>query len=418
MQEIGLVSGTNDPGSAWRSAVPLVSTRQLESRITMRTNKGSVTLGEDEAMALTGSRRALIDGTEVILVGEDTSAVPSEEITGRIVLVRGDLTARSEERREDIFEARPAAVITMVDDQAIITRLRESRDTERLSLQSEESNRLEAYVTDAAMEAALPEGEWQALSRAVSQRRPGFAELEATIAIDARASRREFVSSNVISLLPGTVRGAGAVLVLAHWDHLGECAPGTPDPICNGAIDNASGLAAMLELAARLKANGPHERDIYFLATSAEESGLLGAKAFIATPPVPLDTIVAAFNFDTSAVAPSGSSVGFVGEGRTTLDAIIRETLREGGRDLGNRDFAESFVRRQDGWVFLEEGVPTVLLSTAFSSEIVLGPYLAETYHRPGDSGERMELGGAIDDVLLHEELIRKVANTALFPAQ
>ena len=173
----------------------------------------------------------------------------------------------------------------------------------------------------------------------------------------------------------------------------------------------------MLELARRLSATGPHDRDIYFLATSAEESGLLGARSFVEAPPVPLDTIVAAFNFDTVAVAPAGSPIGFIGEGRTPLDGIVRDVLDAARRDLGDQELAAQFVRRQDGWVLLDEGVPAVLLSTTFGSEEVLTRYLSGDYHRPSDEVGIIELGGAIDDLLLHEELIRRVANTSLYSA-
>ena len=76
---------------------------------------------------------------------------------------------------------------------------------------------------------------------------------------------------------------------------------------------------------------------------------------------------------------------------------------------------ADQFVRRQDGWALLQEGVPTAFLSTSFGSQIVLGPYLASDYHGPGDEIGAIELGGAIDDLLLHEELVRRFANTATY---
>ena len=225
--------------------------------------------------------------------------------------------------------------------------------------------------------------------------------------------RRAFTSYNVLGLLPGQVRGSGAVLLLAHWDHLGECGPeGAEDRICNGAVDNASGVALMLELARRLADAGPFERDIYVLATSAEESGLLGAHAFVASPPIPLDTIIAAFNFDSVALAPAGSPVGFVGEGRTQLDAVVLQQLLKEGRDLGNRDYAERYVQRQDAWALLQKGVPAVMLSSAFASEITAGPFFGGAYHSPDDEVGAIELGGAIDDLLLHEALVKRLAGT------
>ena len=130
---------------------------------------------------------------------------------------------------------------------------------------------------------------------------------------------------------------------------------------------------------------------------------------------MPLATITAAFNFDTVAVAPAGTPVGYIGEGRTPLDETIKQVVTASGRELGNRDFAESFLRRHDGWAFLEQGVPAVLLSSTFSSAIVAGPYLAENYHRPSDEAAAIELGGAIDDLLLHEELVTRFASTQLY---
>jgi Zn-dependent M28 family amino/carboxypeptidase len=279
-------------------------------------------------------------------------------------------------------------------------------------LASEETNRLSAFVTREVMEQLVGEDRWAALLGAAEDENFVPIQLGATASFDAVSTHRSFDSSNVIGLLPGQVRDSGAVVLMAHWDHLGDCATDTPDPICNGAVDNASGVAVMLELGRRLAATGPYDRDIYLLATTAEEAGLLGAKAFVQAPPMPLETIVAAFNFDTVAVAPVGTPLGFVGEGRTALDPLILDAAAEAGRPLGNREFAESFVRRQDGWALLEAGVPAVLLSSTFASEIVAGPYLAEDYHRPTDELRKVQLGGAIDDLLLHEELVQKVAMT------
>lgn len=415
MRRIGLTSGTNDPGSAWRASVELVSTRPLESKVTIRTKRGTVELPPESSAAYSRSRRALIDGVDVVFVGLGTQDIPPEEINGRIVIMLQETFNMA--ARDALFDADPAAIVALVRSEVDLTEERRFFDRETLFLASEDTNRLTAFVTREAFASALPKGVWERLLADADGEDFVVEPLEATIAIDTRTSRREFTSYNVLGLIPGAVRGSGAVMVMAHWDHLGECAIGTPDPICNGAVDNASGVALMFELAQRLMALGPHDRDIYVVATSAEEAGLLGVKALIESPPVPLDTIVGVFNFDTSAVAQAGSAVGFVGEGRTPLDGIVREVLSDGRRQLGNPEFAESFVRRHDGWALLEKGVPAILLSTAFSSEIVLGPYLAETYHKPGDEAAGIELGGAIDDLLLHEELVRRVASTELYPA-
>jgi Zn-dependent M28 family amino/carboxypeptidase len=168
----------------------------------------------------------------------------------------------------------------------------------------------------------------------------------------------------------------------------------------------------MLELARRLKAGKPLARDIYVLATSAEEDGLLGARAFVNATPLPLTSIVAAFNFDMVALAPQGSPLGFIGRGQNpALDAAILDVAARSGRTIGDQTLADSFVPRQDGWALVQQGVPAVLLSSTYGSREILRPFLETRYHRPSDDVASVELGGAIDDLLLHERLIRQLAD-------
>ncbi|MEM7779100.1 MAG: M20/M25/M40 family metallo-hydrolase [Pseudomonadota bacterium] len=412
MQAAGLRSGTNDPGSAWRAPVELIGLRLDGGTVSFTRGRQTIELPETDAVVFTNRRRNLISDAEAVFVGYMGDEVPAEAVTGKVVVMLAD-AGQSPERRAALFEKSPAAILTVVDTPQTIARFASAIGRERIGLAGVEAQFSEGYVTEPAMVEALGREQWLSLRESADGE--GFEPivLEESVSIDATAFRREFTSYNVIGLIPGEVRGAGAVLLMAHWDHLGVCAPDGPDRICNGAVDNASGVAAILELSRRLKANGPHDRDIYVLATSAEELGLFGAQAFAEQPPVPLDGFVAAFNFDSVAIAPAGSPVGFIGEGLTPLDDIIRATVEDAGRQLGNRQYANSFLQRHDGWVLLESGVPAVLLSSAFASEITFGPYLATDYHSPSDEAEGLELGGAVDDLLLHEELIKRIASTA-----
>jgi hypothetical protein len=415
-KEAGLVSGTNDPGSAWRAPVDLIATTPEASGLSFEVGDRGVLVLDEEGVAFTTRRRVLVQagpdlGSELVFVGREAESVGATTAAGQILVMIGE-PGVSPQRRAALFAKDPVAVVTVVDDEKAIASVREAYGRERLLLASEEEVRLSAFVTKDAMERVLGEDAWRALEKSADD--PDFEPvmIPARVTIEATSRRREFASSNVIGLLPGTNPEAGALLLLGHWDHLGACGQ-EPDAICNGAVDNASGIAAMLELSRRLAASGPYERDIYVLATSAEEAGLLGAKAFAENPPVPLAKFIAAFNFDTVAVAPAGTPLGFVGEGRTDLDSVVLDLLSERGRKTGDPDFAESFLRRQDGWALLENGVPAVLLSSAFSSRSVLGPYLARDYHSPSDEPDRIELGGAIEDLLLHEELVRRLADSS-----
>lgn len=416
--EVGLLSGTGDPGSYWRMPVALVSSHPLSGRIMLAQGRNAVVVPDGEGAVITHRRRALAaggpaTGVPVVFVGRGEGPVLPDNVAGAVVVRLGAEDSGRGRRQRD----RATAVLTVLPDAAAVAAARSAEARETVQLASEEVDTLSAYVTDAALAQVLGEANWERLKQRSAE--PDFTpiEIQLAISIEATAERREFTSSNLVGMIPGSAPGSGAVLVLAHWDHLGTCgAADAMERICHGAVDNASGLAVMLELARRLKAGPPPGRDIYIMATSAEEAGLLGARAFAKAPPVPLTSIVAAFNLDMLALAPEGSPVGFIGEGRTPLDEVIRAEIARSGRITGDKALAESFLARQDGWVLLEQGVPTVLLSSAFGSREVLQPFLQSGYHRPSDKAGNVELGGAIDDLLLHEALVRIVADPARYP--
>lgn len=228
-------------------------------------------------------------------------------------------------------------------------------------------------------------------------------------------------TNNLIGRLPGTGPRFGAVLLVAHWDHLGQgrhCRRRGSDRICNGAIDNASGLAMMIEIAREL-AKGPRPvRDVYFLASGGEEAGLKGAYDFAADPPVPLDKFVAVFNLDTEGLAPPRSPAVVLAGPRTEgLMDLIRTTAGDTGIRLvepNERNLA--FLKRQDGWAFASNDVPAVIVSAAFADDARLAAYLDRDYHRASDGLEHVELGAAADMVAFHVALIRRAASPATLP--
>lgn len=242
-------------------------------------------------------------------------------------------------------------------------------------------------------------------------------ELSGKISGTYTATGRDFTSSNVIGKLPGSRPEAGAIVMLAHWDHTGECgAPDDEDRICNGAADNASGIAAMLETARRL-AQGPQlERDVYILGTTAEEMGLLGARYFAENPPVPLAQIHAALNIDMISIAPEGKPLTVIGWKRTPLDASIEGVAASLGRTVEVGEESDLYVRRQDGWALMNRGVPSVLVSSSFGDKDILDAFMSTRYHRANDEiWEGFELGGAAEDVPVYVALMRHWATEALY---
>lgn len=253
---------------------------------------------------------------------------------------------------------------------------------------------------------------------------PGFKPVPLGVDLDATINTniRNYTSYNVVGRLPGRAApgalGAGeAVAIIGHWDHLGICRPeGAPDRICNGAVDNASGIAVMIEVAERL-ARGPRPtRDVLFVATTAEESGLLGANAYVDAPTVPLGKIVALLNIDTIAIGPRGMPVSAVNRGNTAIDPLIDEVARQLGRTLDTDLDANAFIQRQDGAAFTRAGVPAVMAGGSFADMPRLQAFLGSVYHGPDDEfSDALPLGGAAEDAELHVLLARALADPARY---
>jgi Zn-dependent M28 family amino/carboxypeptidase len=228
---------------------------------------------------------------------------------------------------------------------------------------------------------------------------------------------RNYATNNVV----GRIRGSGAtgenVMFLAHWDHLGLCRPdGAADRICNGAVDNASGIAMMIEVAGRLASAPRPARDIIILATTAEEEGLLGAEYFATHPLVPLESIVAAINLDTVAVAPAGEPVAILNRGIPGLDALVESTATAMGRRMDRAHEADVMTERQDGWALARRGVPAIMVGGSFASMARLNAFLQGRYHQPNDQADGgIEMGGATEDANLLVALGRRLADPAAY---
>jgi len=238
-------------------------------------------------------------------------------------------------------------------------------------------------------------------------------------AVELTTEVRRFSSNNVIGRIRGTGDGRESVLLLGHWDHLGICRPeGEEDRICNGAVDNASGIAMLIEAAGRLAARRP-ERDVLILATTAEETGLYGAEHFAAQPTVPLRSIVAAINMDTVAIHGRGEPVAVIGRGIEPLDAAIAETAAGFRRPMDTTYAADAFIQRQDGWALARAGVPAVMVGGSFANMAALEAFLSSDYHGPDDEARPgIPLAGAAEDADLLVALTRRLADPSRYRPQ
>jgi Zn-dependent M28 family amino/carboxypeptidase len=356
----------------------------------------------------------------MLFVGRaDKPEFARNELAGRVAVVL-DAGGEGSLRQDALLEQGASAVLTVLDGSRTLTNVEARRKRSGYALANDAlGGDLEGFMTARAMVRLLDGSGYTLASLEAAAGRKGFSPIALPLSASLEATTTESTihTYNLIGRLPGRDPLAGAVLLVAHWDHFGTCAEApAEDLVCNGAIDNASGVAVLTEIARRL-AKGPRmDRDVYFLATTAEELGLLGAHAFADSPPVPLTSIVAALNIDTVAIAPYATPVAIVGEGMTSLDADIARVVKREKRKLVSGKEATEYVRRQDGWALLQHDVPAVMVSSAYGEIDRIRAFFDTNYHRPGDDlGLDLELGGAAQDVALHVALVRWFADARAF---
>lgn len=420
--EIGLVSGTNNPGSEWFAPVTLVGREPASSMAQFSRRGRRVAVPESEVLMLTSGQRSLVRNAPVLFVGNGKGALPGRnELAGRVALLL-DGSVDTSERQNALLEGGASAVLTVLDGERSLENVAARRKRSGYALANDVTGGdLEGFITARGLQRLLPGGTTVA-SLQEETTKPDFAPrlMDFTASLEATTRETTIRTHNMIGKIPGRRPDSGAVLFVAHWDAFGICGePPAEDVICNGAIDNASGVAALTEIARRLVRGPRPDRDIYFLATTAEEIGLLGAHAFAENPPLPLNQIVAAFNIDSVALAPAGSPLAIVGKGMTPLDANIARVAKQQRRKIVPGDDANAYVRRQDGWALLQHDVPAVMVSSAYSDIARVEGFFEGDYHRPSDSIQKpIELGGAAEDVMFHVALGRYFADARKVPSQ
>ncbi len=213
---------------------------------------------------------------------------------------------------------------------------------------------------------------------------------------DIPAKVREFESRNVTAVVPGSdpKLAAEAVLLSAHWDHLGTGGDDPNDQIFNGAVDNATGCAILIELArAWASLEKKPARSALFLAVTAEESGLLGSRYFASHPLIPPGRIAAALNFDAYLPIGLPSSIVVNGAGRTTIGPLVEDAARRHNLTI-KRDPrpGQGSYFRSDHFAFAQVGIPA--FSINFGGDFDGRPAewveaqrkaFRESYHQPSD---------------------------------
>ncbi|MGI9180979.1 MAG: M28 family metallopeptidase [Longimicrobiaceae bacterium] len=306
---------------------------------------------------------------------------------------------------------------------------------ENFDISSADGNRdrvaVEAWISrDQAQRLLSAAGQdFEALKQAAIRRDFRPVSLNAQANFRLRNTTRQVQSRNVIAKLEGShpQRRSEYVVYTAHWDHLGRDTTLTGDQIYNGALDNASGTAAMLEIArAFTQLPTPPERSVLFLAVTAEEQGLLGAKHYASNPLYPLERTVANINIDGVNQWGRTRDIVVVGYGNTTLDNVLREAAAGQGRTLApDPEPEKGFYYRSDHFEFAKQGVPALYTDSGVEyigkpagyGEQKRAEYTARDYHKPSDEVKPdWDLAGAVEDTQLLFQVGYRVAHGERWP--
>ncbi len=252
--------------------------------------------------------------------------------------------------------------------------------------------------------------------------------LEATISTTLNNTIKKTTSRNVAGVLKGSERPEETVIYMAHWDHLGTN-PNLEgeDKIYNGAVDNATGVAGLIEIAekfAGLEENP--ERSVVFLAVTAEESGLLGSRYYANNPLFPLAQTAGVINMD--ALSPYGKTkdIVVVGYGMNELQGYLERAAEEQEREVVPEPTPEKgFYFRSDHFNFAKKGVPALYAEAGINyvkggkerGKKLQAEYIAKRYHKPADEfSPEWDLSGMVQNLKLFYKVGHTLADSNAWP--
>lgn len=251
----------------------------------------------------------------------------------------------------------------------------------------------------------------------------GNARLSARFAMTATP----VASRNVVARLKGRTRPDETIVYGAHWDANGiGPADARGDTIRNGAIDNATGTATLLEIARAFAKGRRPERSLLFIGYTAEEKGLLGAEYYAANPLYPLETTAAVFNLDPHVAMGKARSLDLIGGGRTDLERdLVRVARKHGLRVDEERSPEAGWYFRSDHFAFAKKGVPALAFRAGrdlvkggvAAGDAQIADYNENRYHQTTDEFDpAWDMGGAAQEARVAYELGRELAGSGRWP--
>ena len=463
MESLGLQPGA--PDGTWRQSFDVVGITS-HSPDTIRFTRSGKTLDlrfRDDIIAFSGvaEPEARVAAAEVVFVGYGIVApeygwddYKGADVTGKVVLIMNNdpeddpklfagKTRLYYGRWDYKYEnaARHGAVAAIIIHTTPSAGypwqvVQSSWTTEQFSLPDEGGPqlRVEAWTTEEASRriAALGGQDLDALRAAAQKREFKAVPLGVTLDVALQNDVRRKTTANVLGRLPGSdpALSSQAIIYTAHYDHLGmkeDAKPGE-DAIYNGARDNASGVAAMLEIARAMTAlPKPPRRSVLFAAAAAEEQGLLGSQYLAAHPPLPLGRLAVDINIDEMNLWGRTRDLIMIGLGKSSVDDWVHAIAAMQGRHVEpDASPDKGFFYRSDQFPFAKAGVPAayfeagtdVLDKPAGYGEQKSKEYDDRDYHQPSDElRPDWDFSGAAEDARFFFYLGLKAANEAAMPA-
>jgi len=292
---------------------------------------------------------------------------------------------------------------------------------------------LEGWLTEEAARRllALAGEDLAALKRAAQERGFRGRALGVRASAGVRNTVTERVSYNVVGKVRGSERPDEYFAYTAHWDHLGKSQPPADDPgadtIFNGASDNATGIAALIELGRAFAATRPApRRSLLFVAVTLEESGLLGSEYFAAHLPAPAANFYGGLNMDNLYAIGATRDLIVIGYGASELDDYLGRAAARQGRVLVREPTPEKgFYYRSDHFNLAKQGVPMLYTKAGVDSptrgatfgKSWLDDYVANRYHKPSDEYDpSWDVSGTMLDLAIYYDVGRTLANESSWP--
>jgi len=445
-QDVALVSVTADPGIGAR-----VGGRGTVNHLRHGTDYVAVTGGVGESVALDRSRLVFAgygivapeigwndyDGldvggkTVVVLVNDPGYATGDDRFDGHAMTYYGRWTYKYEEA------ARQGAAGVMIVHRTgpagyswTVVETGWSGEQFKLDHADQGSSPIvQGWFSEETAKTILAQARFDLDSLAAAAAADGFraVDLGLDLSLILKNEVRRSTSRNVIARIPGESRPDEHVVFMGHWDHLGIDPSLTGDSIYNGALDNASGTAGLLELAEAFMAlERRPERSVLFIALTAEEQGLLGSLHYASDPVWPLETTVAAINVDGVNIWGPTRDIVVVGYGKSELDSVLAEVAAGTDRTLSpDGEPEKGYFFRSDHFEFAKRGVPALFVNPGFD-DLRYGEdwararhdeFTAERYHKPADEFDpTWNLDGAVEDLRMLFEFGFRLADGSDWP--